>query len=85
VQVTKIASNGKEKSLARGTAGGKPLMRVEKLDAGCEHGIEDIGGGESFTDKNGQPALARRTETLERENKVLVSKIKARSTGRDEN
>jgi hypothetical protein len=85
VQVTKIASSGKEKSSARGTTGGKPLMGAENLDVGYEHGTEDIGGGESFTDKNGLPALARRTETLERENKVLVSKIKARSACRDEN
>jgi hypothetical protein len=54
---------------------------VQNSDASSKHDTKDTGGGESFTDKNGRNALVRRTETLERENKVSDSKIKVGSAG----
>jgi hypothetical protein len=54
---------------------------VQNSDAGSEHGTKDTSGSESFTDENGRNALVHRTETLERENKLLVSKIEVGSVG----
>jgi hypothetical protein len=75
------AKRNLRRALVRGTKGGKPWVGVQNSDAGSEHGTKDTGGIESFTDENGRNALVHRTETLERENKVLVSKIEVGSVG----